>query len=105
MSIDFRNPLANQSALLARLRTMISRAGSPSDSTALTEGSADRKHTDRVSLSSEAQRIAREPQHGESVAHNDAARIAALKQAIETGTFRIDSDRIADKVNLHYGSR
>jgi flagellar biosynthesis anti-sigma factor FlgM len=105
MSIDFRNPLANQVALLARLRAMIGRSGSPADNAASAGGATDRRHADRVSLSNDAQRIANDMRDNESFTDYDAERVAALKQAIESGNFRIDSARIADKVSLQYGGR
>ncbi|HUT39977.1 MAG TPA: flagellar biosynthesis anti-sigma factor FlgM [Gammaproteobacteria bacterium] len=105
MPIDFRNPLTTQGALLERLRTLIGRAGSPADNSAPVNGKANARHTDRVSLSSDAQRIADELRGSEATAHYDAERVATLKQAIETGTFRIDTARIAHKVSLQYGDR
>lgn len=105
MPIDFRNPLTTQGALLERLRTMIGRAGSPAGDSVPTDKKADSLHTDRVSLSSDAQRIADELRGSKTAADFDAERVAALKQAIETGTFRIDTARIADKVSLQYGDR
>jgi len=104
MSIDFRNPLANQGHLLARLRAMIGRSGAPADSAAA-NGNTDGRHTDRVSLSRDAQRIADEMRGNESLAAYDGDRVATVKQAIESGNFHIDTARIANKVSLHYGSR
>ena len=105
MSIDFRNPLANQGSLLTRLRTMISRADSPAGTSTSPNGMTDTRHTDRISLSSDAQRVADVLSGNGSSAQYDAERVAILKQAIETGTFRIDTDRIANKVSLQYGGR
>ena len=105
MPIDFRNPLATQGALLERLRSMIGRAGSPADDSAPADKKADSSHSDRVSLSSDARRIAEGLRGSGTAAHFDAERVATLKQAIETGTFRIDTARIADKVSLQYGDR
>ena len=99
MAIDFRNPLANHGALLERLRSMMGRTGSQDASSGPKE-----RQTDTVSLSDDAQRIADNLRGTAPVSRNDAERIATLKQAIESGTFRIDSDRIADKVSLQYGS-
>lgn len=98
MAIDFRNPLAG-GALLTRLRTMLGGTGQqPETADTVTSG---RRYTDRVTLSSTALRIA----DGLAGAQAGAERIAAIKQAIETGDFRIDSARIADKVSLQYGGR
>ena len=105
MPIDFRNPLATQGALLERLRTMISRAGATTKATVAAEENTRTPHADRVSLSSDARRITDELRGSISAEHFDVERIAALKQAVETGTFRIDTARIADKVSLHYGDR
>jgi flagellar biosynthesis anti-sigma factor FlgM len=90
--------------LLARLRAMIGRTDTPAD-TAATPGSTEGRHADRVSLSHDAQRIADELRSNETLAQFDGKRVAALKQAIESGNFRIDTARIADKVSLQYGGR
>ena len=105
MPIDFRNPLATQGALLERLRSMIGRAGSPADDSAPADKKDDSLHSDRVSLSSDARRIAEGLRGSETAADFDTERVATLKLAIETGTFRIDTARIADKVSLQYGDR
>ncbi len=76
-----------------------------SANTAAAPGSAEGRHADRVSLSHDAQRIADEQRSNEALVHFDGNRVAALKQAIESGNFRIDSTRIADKVSLQYGGR
>lgn len=104
MSIDFRNPL-NQGALLARLRAMFTGAAAQAGGAAHAEGAVDGRHADRISLSRDARRIADELRNDRPGADFDADRVAALKQAIESGAFRIDSLRIADKVSLEYGNR
>jgi negative regulator of flagellin synthesis FlgM len=104
MSIDFRNPLAGQSTLLARLFTMIGRTGAAAGPAA-SVAESDRRNADSVSLSGDARRIAEELRRSAAAAPIDAHRIANLKQAIETGNFRIDTARIADKVSLQYGDR
>jgi flagellar biosynthesis anti-sigma factor FlgM len=103
MSIDFRNPLANQGTLLARLRAMIGQPAAPEETAASAGSMTTGRQSDRVSLSNDAQRIADQMRGNEYPAHYDADRVAALKQAIESGTFRIDTARIADKVSLQYG--
>lgn len=105
MSIDFRNPLTNQGALLARLRGLVSRAGSRFDTDTSAERVTDGRHTDRVSLSSDSQRLANGMLNQASVNQYDAERVSTLKQAIESGSFRIDTARIAEKVSLQYGDR
>lgn len=106
MPIEFRNPLASQGLLLDKLRAMIGRTETGGDAAARP---ADHGKTapqgDRVSLSSDARRIVEQALVRTPVSQVDAERIAALKQAIETGSFRIDSDSIAYKVSLQYGSR
>ncbi|MEZ5542602.1 MAG: flagellar biosynthesis anti-sigma factor FlgM [Pseudomonadota bacterium] len=105
MPIEFRNPLATQGSLLARLRTMIGRSESGSDVTAAAAGTESASSNDRVSLSSDALDLASGQPLPLSATYPDASRVAELKQAIENGNFRIDSDRIASKVSLLYGRR
>jgi flagellar biosynthesis anti-sigma factor FlgM len=105
MSIDFRNPLAGQSTLVTKLFTMIGRTGTTADPAPSATAVADRRNVDSVSLSGDARRIADELRSSAAAAPNDTQRIATLKQAIETGKFRIDTVRIADKVSLQYRGR
>ena len=105
MSIDFRNPLSIQGALLTRLRAMIGKEKAPENHAASTAGMRNDRQADRVSLSNDAQRIAGELLGNAAGVTHDAERVAALKAAIESGNFRIDPARIADKVSLQYGGR
>lgn len=105
MPIDFRNPLNGQGTLLTRLRSMLGGGASQAKSATETPDAGPAAQPDRVSLSDNAQRLV-EAMHGNPVATaHDAGRIAEIRQAIESGTFSIDSSRIADKVRLHYTGR
>jgi len=105
MSIDFGNPLVNQGALLARLRAMFARAESPADPGTGAEGVTNDRRTDRFGLSSDAKRLVDELRQDRPGSNYDAERVAALRQSIESGTFRIDSHRIADRISLDHISR
>jgi flagellar biosynthesis anti-sigma factor FlgM len=105
MAIDFRNPLANHGSLLTRLRNMIERNGPEKEPGRTTGGATGAGLGDRISLSDDARRLAGDITGNTTGQPQAAERIASLKQAIETGTFRIDSSRIADKVRLQYGGR
>ncbi len=63
-----------------------------------TGNSAGQSGTDSVSLSSEAQILARLEAKINAASDVDSDRIAAIRQAIENGTYEINAERIAGRM-------
>lgn len=105
MSIDFRNPFNSQGTLLTRLRSMLGVSESQTTAGTAPQDTYPVSQADRISLSANAQRLAETLHSDPAPIRNDTDRIAEIRQAIESGTFNIDTSRIADKVRLHYGGR
>lgn len=104
MSIDFRNPLSGHSALLTRLRSMLGGDEKQGGYATATRHTDPVTRTDRISLSDSAQRLSGALPADPATTRHDTGRVAAIRNAIESGTFNIDTSRIADKVRRHYGS-
>lgn len=95
MVIDTNNGVtANSGSFRSKGSTGVAHNGDHST----TGNSGDQSGTDSVSLSSEAQILARLEAKINAASDVDSDRIAVIKQAIENGTYEINAEHIAGRM-------